>query len=80
MKYIKIASMKASSRTKARMFSKIEIPDNIPFSLYSGQLFNKGYQQEELINTQQKRLQDFMKNETNATKVTQFADSMNKFR
>ena len=80
MKYIKIASIKAPSNTKARMFSKIEIPDNIPFSLYSGQLFNKGYQQEELINTQQKRLQDFMKNETNATKVTQFADSMNKFR
>ena len=80
MKYIKIASIKASSSIKAGVFSKIEIPENIPFSLYGGQLFNKGYQQEELINTQQKRLQDFMKNETNATKVTQFADSMNKFR
>ena len=80
MKYIKIAPIKDSSSIKAGVFSKIEIPESIPFSLYSGQLFNKGYQQEQLINTQQKRLQDFMKNETNATNVTQFADSMNKFR
>ena len=80
MKYIKLASIKTPSRIEVGVFSRIEIPDNVPLSLYSGQLFNKGYQQEELINTQQKRLQDFMKNETNATKVTQFADSMNKFR
>ena len=80
MKYIEIASIKASSSMKTGVFSKIEIPKNIPFSLFSGQLFNKGYQQEELINTQQKRIQAFMKNETNATKVTRFADSMNKFR
>ena len=58
----------------------MDIPENTSITLYSGKVFDKGFQQELLINEHRKVLTEFMKTEKNATKVIQYSDSMNKFR
>ena len=58
----------------------MDIPENTSITLYNGMVFNKGFEQELLINENRKVLTEFMKTEKNATKVIQYSDSINNFR
>ena len=80
IKYINVAPSRISSNVGDGIFSKKDIAAKTPFALYSGQLFNKGAQKDELIAVQRKLLKEFMKTERNETKIIQYSDSINKYR
>ena len=77
---MKILPSQISQTVGDGAFAKITVPRNTSFSIYSGNVIEKGRTFEELINAQYKSLQEYMKNEKNATKIIEYSDFLNKYR
>ena len=79
-KYVTISASKLSYVTGDGAFAKTDIPGNMPYAVYSGQIFNYGDERKELINTQYSKIKQFMSSEEDSSKVIRYAESLNKFR
>ena len=77
---MKILPSQISQTVGDGAFAKIIVPRNTSFSIYSGNVIEKGKPFEELINKQYKKLKEYMKKEKNATKIIQYSDYLNKYR
>ena len=79
-KYVKISLSKISPNAGDGAFAKTAVSKNTSFSIYTGNVIDQGRDFEELMNTQQKDLKEYMRKENNATKIIQYSDFLNKFR
>ena len=79
-KYVNVLPSKIGGREEYGAFAKIDVPANTSFALYGGLIFDRGQQHENLVNTQQDIMKQFIRNEKNGSKIIQYFDSLNKFR
>ena len=61
-------------------FAKIEVPANTAYAQYSGNIFDKGRQSQELRKAQLNMLENMMKKTFDSKKVIKYAETLNRYR
>ena len=61
-------------------FAKIEVPANTAYAQYSGNIFDKGRQSQDLRKAQLNMLENVMKKTFDSKKVIKYAETLNQYR